>query len=174
MRLFILFLLRFIYRIKGINSINKFLLFSGGLTGEILRKFGAKIGNNCDVHSPLIIHNAYKDYSNLIVGEHCHIGKDVFLDLKDKISLESNVTISMRATILTHTSVVPTSPLRKEKLPYSQAPVIIKNGAYIGAEVTILQGITIGEESIVAAGAIVTKNILPHSTVAGIPANPIS
>ena len=75
----------------------------------------------------------------------------------------------MGVTILTHTSTVPTSPLRKTKLPYSEAPVLICNGAYIGANVTILEGVTIGEESIVAAGAVVTEDVQPRSTVAGVP-----
>jgi len=164
----------FIYYFWGINGINKLLLFSGGHSASILRKFGAKIGNNCDIHSPLIIHNVQKDYSNLNVGEHCHIGKDVLLDFKDRIFIDSNVTISMRTTILTHTSVVPTSPLRKERLPCSQGQVIIKDGAYVGANATLLEGVTIGEESIVAAGAVVTKDVPPHSTVAGVPARQIS
>lgn len=173
MKLSISFLLWLVSRLWGINGINKLLLFSGGKTAWILKKYGAKIGKNCDIHSPLIIHNAYIDYSNLVIGDNCHIGKDVFLDLKDKILIESNVTISMRTTILTHTSVVPTGPLREKKLPYSQAPVTIKAGAYIGAGVIILEGVTIGEESIVAAGAVVTKNVPPCSTVAGIPAKPV-
>jgi acetyltransferase-like isoleucine patch superfamily enzyme len=173
MRLLIFLLLKFVYRMKGINSINKFLLFSGGQTREILRRFGAKIDNNCDIHSPLILHNTYRDYSNLSIGRNCHIGKNVFLDLKDKIDIESNITISMGVTILTHTSTVPTSPLRKNKLPYSQSSVEIKNGAYIGANATILEGVTIGEEAIVAAGSVVTKDVSSSSIVAGIPAKPV-
>jgi len=173
MKLSISFLLWLVSRLWGINGINKLLLFSGGKTAFILRKFGARIGKNCDIHSPLIIHNAFKDYSNLIIGEHCHIGKDVFLDLKDKIIIGSHLAIGMRTTILTHTGVVPTSPL-KEKLPYSQAPVFIEDGVYIGAQVIILKGVTIGKESIIAAGSVVTRDVLPHSTVAGVPARQIS
>lgn len=172
MKIFLSLLLWFVYRLWGINGLNKLLLISGGYTASILRKFGAEIGNNDDIHSPLIIHNAKKDYANLVMGEHCHISKDVFFDLKDKITIESYIAIGMRTTILTHTGVVPNSPLEK-KLPYCQAPVIIKNAAYIGAGVIILKGVTIGEESIVAAGAVVTHDIPPHSIVGGIPAKVI-
>lgn len=170
MKFISLLVLKFVYALKGINSINKFLLFSGGFTSDILTTFGAQIGESCDIHSPLIMHNTHKDYSNLSIANSCHIGKNVFFDLKDKIEIESYVTISMGVTILTHTSTVPTSPLRKTRLPYSQAKVKIKSGAYIGANATLLEGITIGREAIVAAGAIVTKDVSPFSTVVGIPA----
>jgi acetyltransferase-like isoleucine patch superfamily enzyme len=174
MNLIVKLILCFIYHFFGINGINKLLLVSGGRTALLLKNYGAKIGKYCDIHSPLIIHNAYKDFSNLTVGKHSHVGKDVLFDLKDKIVIGENVTVSMRTTILTHTSTVPDSPLRKEKLPYSQASVIIKDGVYIGANVTILEGVTIEKESIVAAGAVVTKDIPPHSIVAGVPARIIS
>ena len=173
MKLLLSLILWLVSRLWGINGINKLLLFSGGKTAWILKKYGAKIGKNCDIHSPLIIHNVYKDYSNLIIGEHCHIGKDVFLDIKDKINIESNVTISMRTTVITHTSMISNSTFVKKKLPYSHTKVIIKKDSYIGTGVIILEGVTIGKESIVAAGAVVTKNVPPCSIVAGIPAKPI-
>ncbi len=53
--------------------------------------------------------------------------------------------------------------------PYDQ-PVIIEDGCWIGANVTILKGVTIGRGSIVAAGAVVTKSCEPYSIIGGIPA----
>ena len=52
-------------------------------------------------------------------------------------------------------------------------PIVIKNNAWIGASATILPGITIGENSIVAAGAIVTKDVPNNTIVAGNPAKQI-
>lgn len=67
-----------------------------------------------------------------------------------------------------HTEGHPLSPQNRHSL--TVAPIHIKKNAWIGANDTILQGVTIGENAIVAAGAIVTKDV-PHSTiVGGIPA----
>lgn len=57
-----------------------------------------------------------------------------------------------------------------EKLPENDAPVIIEDDVWCGANVTILKGVTIGRGSVVAAGAIVTKSCPPYSIIGGIPA----
>lgn len=57
-----------------------------------------------------------------------------------------------------------------EKLPENDLPVEIEDGCWIGANVTILKGVTIGRGSIVAAGAVVTKSCPPYSIIGGIPA----
>ena len=49
-------------------------------------------------------------------------------------------------------------------------PVIIGNDIWIGANAVLLPGVTIGDHSVVAAGAVVTKDVPPHSLVAGVPA----
>lgn len=58
----------------------------------------------------------------------------------------------------------------EEKLPENDQPVVIEDGCWIGANVTILKGVTIGRDSIVAAGAVVTSSCAPYSIIGGIPA----
>lgn len=57
-----------------------------------------------------------------------------------------------------------------EKLPENDAPVVIEDDVWCGANVTILKGVTIGRGSVVAAGAVVTKSCPPYSIVGGVPA----
>lgn len=57
-----------------------------------------------------------------------------------------------------------------EKLPSQDAPVVIEDGCWIGANVTILKGVTIGRGSVIAAGAVVTKSCEPYSILGGVPA----
>ena len=57
-----------------------------------------------------------------------------------------------------------------EKLPGQDLPVVIEDGVWCGANVTILKGVTIGRGSIVAAGAVVTKSCAPYSIIGGVPA----
>lgn len=61
----------------------------------------------------------------------------------------------------------------KEKRPEDDLPVIIEDDVWVGVGVTILKGITIGEGSIIAAGAVVTKSVPSYSIVGGIPAKVI-
>ena len=57
-----------------------------------------------------------------------------------------------------------------EKLPENDAPVVIEDDVWTGANVTILKGVTIGRGSVLAAGAIVTKSCPPYSIIGGVPA----
>jgi acetyltransferase-like isoleucine patch superfamily enzyme len=161
------------YRLWGIEAISRILHQCNSVhVGMLLVRYGAVIGSDYDINSPLIIHNAVKTYSNLTIGSQCHLGKEVFLDLRDRITIEDRVTISMRVTILTHIDVGH-SPLGESAFPPRQTPVVIKRGAYIGAGATILQGVTIGECVMVGAGAIVVSEIPGYSIAVGIPARVI-
>lgn len=57
-----------------------------------------------------------------------------------------------------------------EKLPVQDAPVVIEDDVWCGANVTILKGVTIGRGSVVAAGAVVTRSFPPYSIIGGVPA----
>lgn len=61
----------------------------------------------------------------------------------------------------------------EEKLPEQDLPVVIEDGVWVGANVTILKGVTIGRGSVVAAGAVVTKSCAPYSIIGGVPAKMI-
>lgn len=146
------------------------------LIAPTLRRYGADIGERVRFRSPLVIHNSdaksREYYRNLSVGNDCYFGRELFLDLQDRVEIEDQVTISHRVMILTHTDAG-TSPLKDIAVPTSQAPVIIRRGAYIGANVTILEGVEIGESSVIGAGAVVTRSIPPGTIAVGIPAKPI-
>lgn len=142
----------------------------------VLRAYGAKVGERVRFKSPLVIHNSAPDsgryYKHLQVGSDCYFGRELFLDLQDQIIIEDEVTISHRVMILTHTDAG-SSPLKAESIRTSQAPVLIRRGVYVGANVTILEGVEIGELSVVGAGAVVTRSVSPGTVVAGVPAKVI-
>ena len=160
--------------IYGGDGLNVPLMFMPMTSiAPVLRNYGARIGEDVRFRSPLVIHNSDdargKYYRKLEIGPHCYFGRELFLDLQDRIVVEDHVTISHRVMILTHTDAG-TSPLRDTFIPTSTAPVMIRSGAYIGANVTILQGVEIGRSSIVGAGAVVTRSVPAGSVVAGVPA----
>lgn len=160
----------FAYWLWGIEGVNRILQqCNSAHVAELLVRYGAAVGPGHDLNSPLLIHNATKTYSNLTIGQQCHLGKEVFLDLCDKITIEDRATISMRVTILTHTDVGH-SPLREGVFPSRHAPVVVRKGAYIGAGTTILQGVTVGECAVVGAGAVIVNDIPDYCVAAGVPA----
>lgn len=169
----ILVVLIFLIRVVlfGFKNANKMLEgVSQPCIIPILRIFGAKIGKNCDIGTGLVVHNA-KSYKNLIVGDNCHIGKNCFLDLRGQIEIKNNVVISMKCTFITHIDM--TKSKLKEFYPSKTENISIKDNVYLGVDVCVLKGITIGEGSMVAAKSLVKNSIEPNTLCAGVPAKTI-
>ena len=108
------------------------------------------------------------------IGRNVFIGADVLLDpvRPDLIYIEDYVSIAGRNSILAHSD--PTKPIRdRDMLGAVFAPVRIKRGAWIAVGAIILPGVTIGENAVVAAGAVVTRDIPANAIAGGIPAKVI-
>jgi len=99
------------------------------------------------------------------IGNNSHINHNCFIDGRAGITIGNSVSISHNVSIVTVSHDV-LSPSFKMKA----APVIIEDYVWIGINATILQGVRIGKGAVIAAGAIVTKDVPPFSIVAGIPA----
>ncbi|QYY35273.1 sugar O-acetyltransferase [Ruficoccus sp. ZRK36] len=108
-------------------------------------------------------------------GKHTKIGKNVFINFDcvfldlGGITIEDGVFIAPKVSLLSEGH--PISP--KERHSLTVAPILIKKNAWIGANASIMPGVTIGENSIVAAGAVVTKDVPDNCIVAGVPAKMI-
>ena len=113
----------------------------------------ATIGNNCNICSHCFIEN------DVIIGNNVTIKSCV--QIWDGMRIEDNVFIGPNVTFCNDR--YPKSRNKDWKLE----PVIIKKGASIGANATILPGITIGENAIIGAGAIVTKDVADNETIIG-------
>lgn len=160
---------RLLYAHGGIGAVTGYLkqCASPTITHETLSRYGAEIHPDCQPIGPWItVHEAPTDYSNLKIGAHCHIGKEVFFDLTEKITIEDGAGVGMRTTILTHLNF-DAHPLRPiaAMIPKHAKPTTIKQGAAIGAGVTILAGVTIGEHAIVGAGCVVTEDVPPCTVI---------
>lgn len=155
-------------KLLGFDNANAFLrrLDKNSII-PILKRNGATIGDYCDIESPLTFHNC-NDFSNLIVGNNCHIGKNCFFDLRDMVLIDENVVISMQCTFITHID------MNKSELsflfPASNAEIRIEKNSYIGSNSIILQGVTIAENCIIAAGSVVINKTSPNTIVGGVPA----
>ncbi|MFP3591373.1 sugar O-acetyltransferase [Chryseobacterium sp. SIMBA_038] len=105
-------------------------------------------------------------------GKHTKIGKNVFINFDcvfldlGGITIEDNVQIAPKVSLLTESH--PLNPNERQSL--IPKPIHIKKNAWIGANATILQDVTIGEYAVVAAGSVVTEDVPDNVVVGGIPA----
>jgi len=136
----------------------------------ILKKNGSKIGKNSDIETGIIFHNC-KDYSNLVIGNNCHIGKNCFFDLRDCIEIENNVVISMQCSFITHIDLI--KSILSKKYIAESAKIKIESNSYLGTGTIVLMGVTIGEKSFIAASSLVNKNVKNNTVVGGIPSKVI-
>ncbi|QJW89684.1 sugar O-acetyltransferase [Spirosoma taeanense] len=100
---------------------------------------------------------------NIFINHNCS-----FLDIGG-ITIEDDVQIGPSVNLTSENH--PLDPAdRKTVLP---RPIVIKRNAWIGAGATILPGVTVGENAIVAAGAVVSRDVVPNTVVAGVPARTV-
>lgn len=109
---------------------------------------------------------------NADFGKNITFGENVFLNSGCKFQDQGGITIGDNC-LIGHNVVLSTinhdlNPAKKRRNHY--APLKIGDNVWVGSNVTILAGVTIGEWSVVAAGAVVTKDVAPYSIVGGIPA----
>ncbi|MHA1927250.1 MAG: acyltransferase [Candidatus Thorarchaeota archaeon] len=103
------------------------------------------------------------------IGKDVQIGPHVLIDtvFPTYVVIEDGVSLAGSNYILAHNTPL---EFHKNDFPSFVAPVVIKKNAWITIGAYILPGVTVGEGSVVAAGAVVTKDVPPHCFVGGIPA----
>ena len=161
--------LKFIFGYEGVNLL--FRVSPSRLIIAVLRRYGAEIGSCVRIQSPFLIHNADQVepiYSNLKIGDDCYIGRDCIFDLMENITIGDQVTISHRAILNTHTNAGK-SPLSKTTFKPTVGSINIKDGAYLGTNVTVLESTTIGKQSIIGSCSLVNKDIQSGATAFGVP-----
>ena len=129
-----------------------------------LNLYGCEIGDNTKIGAFVEIQN------NAVVGRNCKISSHSFIC--EGVHIEDNVFIGHNVTFINDLyprAVNPEGKMQTEE-DWEVVPTFVKKGASIGSSATILAGVTIGENSIIGAGAVVTKDVPDFSIVAGNPA----
>ncbi|MCY1271259.1 dTDP-3-amino-3,6-dideoxy-alpha-D-galactopyranose 3-N-acetyltransferase [compost metagenome] len=120
---------------------------------------GAVIGRNCNINAHCFIEN------DVVIGDNVTVKSGVYL--WDGMRVEDNVFIGPNVTFTNDKYP------RSKQYPEQFAVTTIQRGASIGAGAVVLPGVTIGERAMVAAGAVVTRDVMPNAVVAGNPARQI-
>lgn len=110
----------------------------------------------------------YPVRAHISIGDNCVINREVYLDGRVGVVIGNNVNVSFQTCILSlhHDHNAP-------DFAAIGSIVYIQDHAWIGARATILPGVTVGEGAVVAAGAVVTRDVPPYHVVGGVPAKKI-
>lgn len=137
---------------------------------------GARIGAGSKIWHIAHVRNS------AVVGEECVIGRNVYLDANtvvgSRVKIQNNVSVYQGVTIEDEVFVGPCVVFTNDLRPRAQnpdwtiTPTLIRRGASIGANATLICGITVGEGAMIAAGSVVTKDVEPYQLVRGNPARP--
>lgn len=137
---------------------------------------GATIGADTNVWHHVHIR------SGAVIGSGCNIGKNGYIDtgatLGDRVKVQNNVSVYQGVTVGDDVFLGPSCVFTNDRYPrasnvtWDVVPTVVHNGASIGANATLICGITVGAWSVVAAGSVVTKDVQDHQLVIGNPARP--
>jgi acetyltransferase-like isoleucine patch superfamily enzyme len=133
---------------------------------QIRKRLSELIGTEVD-ESTIVFAPFYTNFGRFI-----QIGKNVFvnhactfLDMGG-ITVEDDVLIGPKVNLITENHPLDVA----NRKAVASKPIVIKRNAWIGAAATILAGVTVGENAVVAAGAVVTSDVQPNTVVGGVPA----
>ncbi|MEJ7560457.1 MAG: WcaF family extracellular polysaccharide biosynthesis acetyltransferase [Pedobacter sp.] len=134
--------------------------FPNAMKMFLLKRFGAKVGVGVVIKPRVNIHMPWK----ISIGDHVWIGEEVFILNFEPVAIGNNVCISQRAFLCggNHNYLDPT-------MPYRNGPIILEDGCWVGANSFIAPNVTIGVDTIVSAGSIVTKSLAENGIYSGNP-----
>ena len=132
-----------------------------GIKVFLLKIFGAQIGRGLVIKNNVCIKFPWK----LVIGDNVWLGENVWIDNLDNVSIGNNVCISQGALLLTGNH-----DYTRSTFDYRNAPIIIEDGAWVGAKAIVCPGVRMGMCAILTVGSIATKDLNPYSINQGNPA----
>lgn len=131
---------------------------------DFVNLYGCEIGDNTSIGTFVEIQKGAR------IGRNCKISSHTFICTG--VTIEDNVFIGHNVTFINDKipRAVNTDGNPQTENDWDCIPTLVKKGASIGSSTTILCGVTIGENSVIGAGSVVTKDVAPNTVVAGNPA----
>ncbi|MGB9720420.1 MAG: acyltransferase [bacterium] len=138
--------------------------------GKDVRIFGFVNLYDCEIGDNTKIGTFVEIQKNAKIGKNCKISTHTFIC--EGVTIEDNVFIGHNVTFINDKYPRSTNPdgSMQTDADWKVVPTLVRKGASIGSSATILCGVTIGENAIVGAGSVVTKDVPDNAVVAGVPA----
>jgi acetyltransferase-like isoleucine patch superfamily enzyme len=136
--------------------------------GDAIRRAWSELTGTAVDATFSLIPPVYSEHGlNIRVGRNVFINQGCTLNDIGGIEIGDDVMIGPRVSLIT--SGHPVDPTQRRRQIVA-APIVIRRNVWLGAGAIVLQGVTVGEDSVVAAGAVVTRDVPPGALVAGVPA----
>jgi len=131
---------------------------------KFINLYGCSVGDNTKIGAFVEIQK------NAFVGKNCKISSHTFIC--EGVTIEDNVFIGHGVTFINDKQPRATTPggSLQTEADWTVEPTLVKKGASVGSGCTILSNVTIGENAILGAGSVITKDVPPNAVVAGNPA----
>ena len=148
------------------NIVDKIYCRTLTLRGLLFRNLFKSVGKNFRLGAGCIIHS----HENISIGNNITIGDYAFFEGAGEIEIKDNVQIAPHVSILSsdHNYADKNKLIKEQGFKYGK--VTIESNVWLGTNVVILKGVTIGKNSVVGSGAVVTKSVKENCIVAGVPA----
>jgi UDP-2-acetamido-3-amino-2,3-dideoxy-glucuronate N-acetyltransferase len=137
---------------------------------------GARVGDGTKIWHLAHVRSTARIGAGCVVGRNVYVDADVVVG--DLVKIQNNVSVYKGVTIEDEVFVGPCAVFTNDLRPRAQnpsweiTPTLVRRGASIGANATIVCGVEIGPYAMIAAGSVVTKDVAPYQLVAGNPARP--
>ena len=144
------------------------------IRASLYRKAGMSIGKNVTIVGPLTVERSLNEEAirGISIGDRTYLNANTRLACRNsRISIGIDVLIGPNVSFETATHDIVFVPKLGRRLDHHE--IRVENKVWIGAGATILPGVTIHEAAVVAAGAVVTKNVPAYTLVGGVPARKI-
>lgn len=142
------------------------------IRANVLRAAGFDVARSAVLCDMPQIRGGRELTKRLHIGRNAFLNIECILDVHDDVVIGDNVALAHGVVLLTTTHEI--GPPDQRSGTHVFGPVRIGDGAWLGARVVVLPSVTIGAGAVVAAGAVVTKDVAPNTLVGGVPAKVIS
>jgi acetyltransferase-like isoleucine patch superfamily enzyme len=146
-------------------SLPRYRVFNG-IKSTFLRLFGAKVGRDVVYYPGIRLGNPL----GLKLGDNVDLAWGIIITTGGKVEIGDRTLIGYGSKILSTNHRIPAEKGKIFSSGHNKKPVTIGPDCWLGSNVVVLSGVNIGAGSIVAAGAVVTKDVPEYSIVGGIPA----
>jgi acetyltransferase-like isoleucine patch superfamily enzyme len=134
-----------------------------------------RLGSDCNLERGVFFKydGIWNEGPSIFIGNNVFLGANVEFNISDRVEIGDHCLIASGCKFIDHDHGMDQNDLMRNQ-PNVSLPIILKSNVWLGCNVIVLKGVTIGENSVVAAGAVVNKSIPENEIWGGIPARKIS